>query len=107
MAAKAGDFSTVAQQKFGLLWRQRIQGLADVPGRLHQLCFLVGTGGVVRVAQHNHRAGLDVAGIGIECLKLAHYGRIAHGKKRGLQRFAGHAFGHDIEARLLGLRAVE
>ncbi|MNL06942.1 hypothetical protein D3C87_1275960 [compost metagenome] len=107
LAGKTGDFRRVAVHEIGLIWRQGVECRLDLLRGLHQLRFLIGAGGVVRVAQYDQRTGLDIASRRIERSKLAHHGGIGRGEQRGLQGFAGHAFGHHIEARFLRFRAGE
>lgn len=53
MADEAGNFGTVTMQEVSLLRRQRVEGCVDLLGGLHQLCFLISTGSVVRITEHN------------------------------------------------------
>ena len=107
MTGKAGDFSSVAKAKIGLLRCQGIKGRLDLSSGLHQLRLLVGTGSVVRIAEHDHRTRFDLPHTRVERLKLAHHSPITHREKRGLQCFTGHAFGYHIEAWLLRFQTVE
>ncbi|MNY53444.1 hypothetical protein D3C86_1892030 [compost metagenome] len=56
-----GDFSRVAKHEIGFLRCQGIKVSLDLLSSLHQQRFLIGAGGVVRIAQHDHRTCFEVA----------------------------------------------
>ncbi|MNX99323.1 hypothetical protein D3C86_1317650 [compost metagenome] len=71
------------------------------PGcHIHKQRFFTGALVVIGIAQHDQRAGFDVAQVGIEQFEFAHHCRVAKSEKRGLKLFAGGALRNDVEARL-------
>ncbi|MNP24826.1 hypothetical protein D3C76_1176060 [compost metagenome] len=98
IAGKTGDFGTVAKHELRFFGRQGVERCLDLLCGLHQLRFLIGAGSVVRIAQHDHRTGFEIASIRVERLELAHSGVLARREKSGLQLFAGHAVGENVKA---------
>ncbi|MNN11800.1 hypothetical protein D3C81_1247720 [compost metagenome] len=85
---------------------ERFKYLVGPGCHIHEQRFFTSALKVIRVAQHDHRSGFDVAQIGIEQLEFAHHRRVTQGEQGGFELFTSGALGHDVEAWLYRLRTV-
>ncbi|MNI52191.1 hypothetical protein D3C73_1069550 [compost metagenome] len=81
MAQEGLDGITVLHHEIRLFRTERFKHLVGSGRHVHEQGFFAGAPVVVRVAQHDHRAGFDVAQIGIEQFEFAHHRRVAQGEQ--------------------------